>query len=150
MHELAITQGVVDTITERTSGARVTLVRLDIGKLSGVVPDAVAFCFELVADGTPLHAARLEINEPPGRAHCRSARRGSISISSSSCAPAGAPTSRCSPDRSWRSARWRWLPVCDTCGCGEAEVRGTALGHGHQNEHEHGAPTRTVLIETRS
>ena len=72
MHELAITQSVVDTITERTSGARVTLVRLDIGKLSGVVPEAVAFCFELVADGTPLHAARLEINEPAGRARCRS------------------------------------------------------------------------------
>ena len=71
MHELAITQSVVDTITERTSGARVTLVRLDIGKLSGVVPAAVAFCFELVADGTPLQAARLEISEPPGRALCR-------------------------------------------------------------------------------
>lgn len=71
MHELAITQQVVDTITERTSGAQVTLVRLDIGKLSGVVPDAVAFCFELVADGTPLQDARLEISEPPGRALCR-------------------------------------------------------------------------------
>jgi hydrogenase nickel incorporation protein HypA/HybF len=70
MHELAITQSVVDTITKRTSGARVTLVRLDIGKLSGVMPEAVAFCFELVADGTPLHAARLEISEPPGLARC--------------------------------------------------------------------------------
>ena len=70
MHELAITQSVVDAITERTSGARVTLVRLDIGRLSGVVPEAVAFCFELVAEGTPLHAARLEISEPPGRARC--------------------------------------------------------------------------------
>ncbi len=71
MHELAITQGVVDTIVERTSGARVTLVRLDIGKLSGVVPDAVAFCFDLVASGTPLDGAHLEIHEPAGRARCR-------------------------------------------------------------------------------
>jgi hydrogenase nickel incorporation protein HypA/HybF len=71
MHELAITQGVVDTITQRTAGARVTLVRLDVGQLSGVVPDAVAFCFELVAAGTPLQGARLEISEPPGRARCR-------------------------------------------------------------------------------
>jgi len=31
VHELAITQSVVDTITERTSGARVTLVRLSVG-----------------------------------------------------------------------------------------------------------------------
>ena len=72
MHELAITQSVVDTIAERTGGSRVSVVRLDIGRLSGVVPDAVAFCFELVADGTPLRGARLEISEPPGRARCRS------------------------------------------------------------------------------
>jgi hydrogenase nickel incorporation protein HypA/HybF len=71
MHELAITQSVVDTIAERTSGARVTLVRLDIGKLSGVVPDALAFCFELVASGTALDGAQLEISEPAGRARCR-------------------------------------------------------------------------------
>jgi hydrogenase nickel incorporation protein HypA/HybF len=71
MHELAITQSVVDTIAERTSGARVTIVRLDIGKLSGVVPDAVAFCFDLVANGTPLDGAKLEIFEPPGQAQCR-------------------------------------------------------------------------------
>ncbi len=70
MHELAVTQSVVDTISERTSGDRVTLVRLDVGKLSGVVPDALAFCFELVAAGTPLEGADLEISEPPGRARC--------------------------------------------------------------------------------
>lgn len=72
MHELAITQSVIDTIVARTSGATVSVVRLDIGRLSGVVPDAVAFCFELVAAGTPLQAARLEINEPAGRAVCNS------------------------------------------------------------------------------
>jgi hydrogenase nickel incorporation protein HypA/HybF len=71
MHELAVTQSVVDTITERTSGARVTLVRLEVGKLSGVVPDALAFCFELVARGRRWKAPGLEISEPPGRAHCR-------------------------------------------------------------------------------
>ena len=71
MHELAVTQSVVETITERTSGARVTSVRLDVGKLSGVVPDALAFCFELVVAGTPLEGAGLEITEPPGRALCR-------------------------------------------------------------------------------
>lgn len=71
MHELAITQSMVETVAERTAGARVTLVRLEIGKLSGVVPDSVAFCFDLVADGTPLQGARLEILEPAGRARCR-------------------------------------------------------------------------------
>lgn len=71
MHELAITQSIVEMILERTDGARVTAVRLRIGKVSGVVPDALRFCFDLVADGTPIQGARLEIDEPPGRARCR-------------------------------------------------------------------------------
>ena len=71
MHELAITQSIVDAVTERTGATRVGTVRLEIGTLSGVVVDSVRFCFELVAAGTPLEGARLEIAEPPGEAHCR-------------------------------------------------------------------------------
>jgi hydrogenase nickel incorporation protein HypA/HybF len=71
MHELAITQSVVEAILERTERARVTAVHLVIGKVSGVVPDAVRFCFEMVAAGSPVEGARLEIDEPPGRARCR-------------------------------------------------------------------------------
>lgn len=72
MHELSIAQSVADAVTERTEGAQVATVRLRIGKLSGVVPDALRFCFELIADGTPLQGACLEIDEPTGRASCRS------------------------------------------------------------------------------
>jgi len=35
------------------------------------VADSVRFCFDLVTDGTGLHGAALEIDEPPGRARCR-------------------------------------------------------------------------------
>jgi hydrogenase nickel incorporation protein HypA/HybF len=72
LHELAITQGIVETISQRCDGARVIRVRLSIGKLSGVVPDSVRFCFDLVADGTPVAGARLDIEEPEGWARCRS------------------------------------------------------------------------------
>lgn len=71
MHELAVTQGVVDAVTARTGDARVAVVRLRVGRLSGVVPDAVRFCFDLVTDGTPLAGARLDIDQPDGSAHCR-------------------------------------------------------------------------------
>jgi hydrogenase nickel incorporation protein HypA/HybF len=71
MHELAITQSVVDTVTERTGTASVTSVRLRVGRLAGVVPDAVRFCFEMVTAGTPLEGAELEIEEPEGRGRCR-------------------------------------------------------------------------------
>ncbi len=71
MHELAITQSVVEAVTARTGEAAVARVRLRVGRLSGVVPDAMRFCFELATDGTILHGAALDIDEPPGVAHCR-------------------------------------------------------------------------------
>jgi hydrogenase nickel incorporation protein HypA/HybF len=71
MHELAITQSVVEAVTERTGSAPVATVRVRVGRLAGVVPDAMRFCFELVTAGTPLEGATLEIEQPEGRARCR-------------------------------------------------------------------------------
>ena len=71
MHELSITQTVVTTVTQRMRDARVCRIRLEVGQLSGLVPDAVRFCFEMVAAGTTCEGARLEIDEPPGKAVCR-------------------------------------------------------------------------------
>ncbi|MCE0766461.1 hydrogenase maturation nickel metallochaperone HypA [Pseudonocardia kujensis] len=71
MHELGITQSVVDAVTDRLGPSPVRRVRLEIGRLSGVVPDAVRFCFELVTAGTTLEGAVLEIDEPEGEARCR-------------------------------------------------------------------------------
>jgi len=71
MHELAIIESVVETVTQRLPGARVTLVRLEIGALSGVVADSVRFCFDLVTEGTGLEGASLEITEPPASCRCR-------------------------------------------------------------------------------
>lgn len=75
MHELSITQSVVDTITRRMGDARVCRVRLEVGKLSGLVPDAVQFCFEVVAAGTTCEGALVEIDEPCGQARCRTCGR---------------------------------------------------------------------------
>ena len=71
MHELAITESVVDAVTERTGTTPVAVVRLRVGRLAGVVPDALRFCFELVTAGTPLEGAALELEEPEGRGRCR-------------------------------------------------------------------------------
>jgi hydrogenase nickel incorporation protein HypA/HybF len=70
VHELSITQSVVDAVADRASGARVLSVRLTVGRLSGVVPDAMRFCFELITEGTSLQGARLDIDEPAGQARC--------------------------------------------------------------------------------
>jgi hydrogenase nickel incorporation protein HypA/HybF len=72
MHELAITQSLVDLVLERTEGRRVVAVRVRVGALSGFVPESMAFCFELAVAGTALGGARLRIDRTPGRISCRS------------------------------------------------------------------------------
>jgi hydrogenase nickel incorporation protein HypA/HybF len=71
MHELAITQSIVEAIVAKLGDTPVLGVRLEIGRLAGVVPDSIRFCFDLVTEGTPMAGAWLEISEPPGRAACR-------------------------------------------------------------------------------
>jgi hydrogenase nickel incorporation protein HypA/HybF len=70
MHELGITRNVVAIVGEAAQGRRVRCVTLEIGKLSGVMGEAVRFCFDIVAQGTPLEGARLEIREIDGRGRC--------------------------------------------------------------------------------
>ncbi|HEX5985934.1 MAG TPA: hydrogenase maturation nickel metallochaperone HypA [Nocardioides sp.] len=66
MHELAITESLVDLVVERTAGRRVVAVNVRVGDRSGVVPDAMSFCFDVVAAETPLAGAALVIEECPG------------------------------------------------------------------------------------
>lgn len=75
MHELSLTESVVDTIVERMGEARVVRVALEIGALSGVVADSVRFCFDLVTEGTTLQGATVEVDEPPGTVRCRACER---------------------------------------------------------------------------
>ena len=79
-------------------------VRLRVGRLSGVVPDAVRFCFDLVTEGTLAEGAALEIEEPAGRGACRTC---------------GRPTSTCATG----------APLCE-CGSADVEVAGRARAAG--------------------
>ena len=70
MHELGISRNIVAIVSETANGRRVRRVTLEIGKLSGVMTDALLFCFDAVALGTVLEGAALEIREIEGRARC--------------------------------------------------------------------------------
>ena len=70
MHELSITQGIVESVCEAVPEGKVLAVTVEIGKLSGVVSDSVRFCFDLCAQGTPLEGARLDIVDVAGRGRC--------------------------------------------------------------------------------
>lgn len=71
MHELGITQNIVDLVAEHAHGAKVQRVALEIGKLAAIMPDAVRFCFDVCCRGTVLEGATLEIIEIPGLGRCR-------------------------------------------------------------------------------
>jgi hydrogenase nickel incorporation protein HypA/HybF len=75
MHELSVSSAVVDTVLKHAAGRRVTLVSLRIGHLRQVVPDSLAFYFELVSRETLCEGARLEQVVVPARLRCAECAR---------------------------------------------------------------------------
>jgi hydrogenase nickel incorporation protein HypA/HybF len=71
LHELAIAESVVQIAARHANGRRVTKVYLKVGHLRQVVPSALAFGFELLAQGTPVEGADLEMEEIPATGLCR-------------------------------------------------------------------------------
>ncbi len=70
MHELSIAGSIVEIASRQANGRRVTKVRMKVGHLRQVVPSALAFSFELVAEGTPAEGAELEMEEVPATGRC--------------------------------------------------------------------------------
>ena len=70
MHELSIAGAVVDTALRHAEDRRVLLVTLRVGQLRQVVPDSLAFYFEMVARDTLVEGARLELVVVPVRMRC--------------------------------------------------------------------------------
>jgi len=72
MHELGITQNIVAIVSDKAGPKRVKRIKLEIGKLSAIMPDAIRFCFDICAQGTQLEGATLEIDEIAGLGQCQS------------------------------------------------------------------------------
>ena len=70
MHELSITCNVVSIVSEHARGQKVLNVTLEVGRLSGMLSQAIAFCFDICAKGTPLEGATLRIVDIDGRGLC--------------------------------------------------------------------------------
>ncbi len=73
MHEMALAESVREIVEEtaRANDARrVSLVRLEIGRLAQVEIEAMRFAFEVVQRGSLAEGARLEIVETDGTAWC--------------------------------------------------------------------------------
>ena len=72
MHELSIAEAIVVVAERSAKGRRVAKVEVQVGHLRQVVPSALEFAFELVAEGTCLDGAELEVEEVPASIACRS------------------------------------------------------------------------------
>jgi len=70
MHEMSITQEIIEICLKHTNGKKVRSLDVEIGELSGVVPEAIEFCFEACSNGTDLQGARLNIIKTPGIGLC--------------------------------------------------------------------------------
>lgn len=68
MHELAVAQSIVEKVQETAAGRRVRKVTVEIGRRSCVSGEALAFSFALVAEGSDVQGAELEILGVPGDA----------------------------------------------------------------------------------
>jgi len=91
MHELAIAESIIDVLNQEVNPlrefdeginhvkdrklskgvrGRITSIKLKIGEMSGVVPSALEFSFQVASKGTLAEGARLYIEHVPITAMC--------------------------------------------------------------------------------
>ena len=73
MHELSIVANLYEIMEKKAKeqGAKkITLVRLQVGILSGVVPDFLETAFDIFKEGTMAAEASLEIEKVPLKTRC--------------------------------------------------------------------------------
>jgi hydrogenase nickel incorporation protein HypA/HybF len=74
MHELSVTQSLVDLAIEKAQeagAARIVSLSLVIGDLTGVVEDSVRFYFDFIAKDTIAEGATIAFRAVPAQARCR-------------------------------------------------------------------------------
>jgi hydrogenase nickel incorporation protein HypA/HybF len=73
MHEMSIAESILQIVEDAAAKQgfkRVTEVRLEIGVLSGVEPDALGFCLDVVLKDSVAEGARIEMELLPGQGYC--------------------------------------------------------------------------------
>jgi hydrogenase nickel incorporation protein HypA/HybF len=70
---MSLAEGVLQIVEDaaRVQGfSRVRLVRLEVGRLANVEPEALRFCFDAVTRGSLAEGAGLDIVDTPGAGWC--------------------------------------------------------------------------------
>ena len=72
MHELSVASAVLDTALRHAEDRRILAVSLQVGHLRQVIPDSLAFYWDIVARDTAAEGARLDLVVVPVRMRCES------------------------------------------------------------------------------
>jgi len=73
VHEMSLAEGVLQLMEDAAASqgfSKVKTVWLEIGRLAGVEPEALRFCFDVVTRDSLADGAKLEIIEIPGQGWC--------------------------------------------------------------------------------
>lgn len=97
MHELSLCQAIAGVVKSHAAGRPVSVVRVQVGALRQVVPDALAFSWTLLRDFEDLADAELELD---------------LVVAEVSCRPCGAGSQIAS----------RFSVACPACGSADVEV----------------------------
>jgi hydrogenase nickel incorporation protein HypA/HybF len=71
MHELGIAIEIAELASERAGDRRPTRVVVEVGQLTAVLPDALAFAWQAATEGSALGGCELDIVAIAGRGRCR-------------------------------------------------------------------------------
>ena len=71
MHELSIADAVLQIALAHAQDRKIETIEIKVGHLRQVVPDALAFAFTLVSEGTNAEGAELLMEEVPAAGVCR-------------------------------------------------------------------------------
>ncbi len=71
MHELMVTQNVLDIALKQVSGGqKITALYLVVGKLSSMIDESVQFYWDIISEGTAAQGAQLHFRRIPANMQC--------------------------------------------------------------------------------
>lgn len=74
MHELAVTQSILDISlrhAQKVEAKRIVAINLVVGRFSSIVDDSVQFYWDMIAEGTIAHGAKLHFERIPAEMKCQ-------------------------------------------------------------------------------
>jgi hydrogenase nickel incorporation protein HypA/HybF len=71
MHELAVTENILEIALKHAEGHRITDINLVVGQLSSIVDDSVQFYWDTISLGTSAEGAKLHFKRISTELQCR-------------------------------------------------------------------------------